>query len=121
MAVAADLHRDFLIPGLCSFNKSRIAALFLTYSLAVGNYVFGRAAPVRLALHHFLNDQLTHSGKQRIAALLIILNSHFAFFICPTTHIRLQACVQMTHVIVRVGQYYTPASPFLSRLLQKFV
>ncbi len=71
MAVAADLHRDFLIPGLCSFNKQRIAALFLTYSLAVGNYVFGRAAPVRLALHHFLNEQLTHSGKRRIAALFL--------------------------------------------------
>ncbi len=43
---------------VCSFNKRHIAALLLAYSLAVGNYAVGRAAPVRLALHHFLNERV---------------------------------------------------------------
>ena len=46
---------DFLVRELflfffCSSNKRRNTALLLTYSLAVGNYAFGRAAPVRLVL-----------------------------------------------------------------------
>ena len=42
------LVRELFLVG--SSNKRRNTALLLTYSLAVGNYAFGRAAPVRLVL-----------------------------------------------------------------------
>ena len=42
------LVRELFLVG--SSNKRRNTALLLTYSLAVDNYAFGRAAPVRLVL-----------------------------------------------------------------------